>query len=925
MRFFFISLIVFFNFSSQEKLSHSLIDENIQISSRLFSELAKTPLAVYDLATLDNQAESFTSLKDVVAVQIYNEQNKILSYVNSNPELNINDFNETSDNFIKGERAFRVKIVPVKIDNNLLGHAKILFEITQSIKEIEKNKHLTFFLMLIEISISFFIAYIIGYRLTKNLNSLSIYAANIAQDEQNSNIDFSQGDEMSVLSNTLHIMEERITQRNDKLKIVVKELEEDICRRQELENRLLYAENFNKILIEGAHAIIAIIDSNGVMVSLNPFGQEFIGYTLEEICSIPYFWSRFLQPQMQDKVAEIITNAKEGRIQNSFQNSWISKDGIERMFEWSNTLILDEQSEMKYLTTIGVDITEHKKYEENLKLAASVFTHAREGIVITDAKNNIVDINHTFTRITGYESEEVIGRNPRFLRSGKQDLEFYTQMWSSLVEKGHWYGEIWNRRKNGQEYAEMLTISTILDDEERIKYFVALFSDITLAKKHEGELEHIAHYDALTGLPNRILLSDRLSHALIQTQRRNELLAVAFIDLDGFKAVNDTHGHNIGDILLVKLAERMKDVLRESDTLARLGGDEFVAILVDLEDPKDCEPVLERLLVSISEPVHIDNVIVQVSASIGISISPQNSSEGDQLMRQADQAMYQAKQLGKNRFHLFDVEKDSEIVAKYENLLRIRRALDNDEFVLYYQPKVNLQTGEIIGAEALIRWIDPQRGIIPPLEFLPIVENDSMSIEIGEWVINTALSQISTWKALGFTIPISVNVGALQLQQENFVVRLKELLSAHPEIKPNLLELEILETSVVSDLAKVTKVIDKCTELGVHFSLDDFGTGYSSLAHLRHLAVNIIKIDQTFVRNMLVDMDDLAIVEGVIGLAKAFKRDVIAEGVESIEHKEFLLQLGCKLAQGYGIARPMPASEMPQWITKWINNSFWKG
>lgn len=771
----FISLIVFFNFSSAEKLSHSLIDEKIETGSELFSQLVKTPMATFDLATLDNQAESFTGHKNVVAVQIYSPQNKILSYANSDSKLNINDFNETSHEITKGERIFIVRIVPIKVDDTLLGSAKILFEVTDVHKEIEKNKHVTFFLILLEISISLFIAYIVGYKLTKSLNKLTSYAASIAQEEAKQNIDISKGDEITVLSHTLHVMEERIEERN-----------------------------------------------------------------------------------------------------------------------------------------------------AELQLAASVFTHAREGIVITDANNNIVNVNQTFTRLTGYKAEEIIGRNPRFLKSNKQDPAFYAQMWNSLLANGYWYGEVWNRRKNGEEYAEMLTISTILDDEGKVKNFVALFSDITLAKRHEGELEHIAHYDALTNLPNRILLSDRLSLALVQSQRRNKLLAVVFIDLDGFKVVNDTHGHKIGDILLIKLAERMQNALREGDTLARLGGDEFVAILVDLETPKDCEPVLKRLLASVSEPVEIEKITLHVSASVGVSIAPQDANEGDQLIRQADQAMYQAKQSGKNRFHLFDAQKDSAIVALNENLLRIKKALDNHEFVLYYQPKVNLQTNEIIGAEALIRWIDPQRGIIPPLKFLPIVENDPMSIDIGEWVIDTALSQIAIWKEAGVTMAVSVNIGALQLQQKNFVTRLKELLNAHPEVESHLLELEILETSIVSDLAKVTKVIDQCIELGVFCALDDFGTGYSSLTHIRHLHVNMIKIDQTFVRDMLVDCDDLAIVEGVIGLAKAFKRDVIAEGVESRELGETLLELGCTLAQGYGIARPMPASEMLQWIQNWREKNSWK-
>jgi len=453
---------------------------------------------------------------------------------------------------------------------------------------------------------------------------------------------------------------------------------------------------------------------------------------------------------------------------------------------------------------------------------------------------------------------------------------------------------------------------------------VALFSDITSHKEHQKQLEHIAHYDALTSLPNRVLLADRLHQGMVQAQRRGQLLAVAYLDLDGFKAINDNHGHEAGDQLLIALAVRMKQALREGDTLARLGGDEFVAVLTDLPDTEACVPMLTRLLAAAAQPVHIDELMLQVSASLGISFYPQTEDvDADQLLRQADQAMYQAKLAGKNRYHVFDAEQDSSIRFHHESQEHIRRALHAREFLLYYQPKVNMRTGKVIGAEALIRWQHPERGLLSPAMFLPVIEDHPMTVEIGEWVIDTALTQMELWREAGLDIPVSVNIGARQLQQSNFVDRLRDLLAAHPDVRPGDLELEVLETSALEDLAKVSKLIETCREIGIGFALDDFGTGYSSLTYLKRLPVKLLKIDQSFVRDMLDDPDDLAILEGVIGLATAFRREVIAEGVETVEHGEMLLQLGCERAQGYGIARPMPADELPGWAAAWSTSPSW--
>jgi diguanylate cyclase (GGDEF)-like protein/PAS domain S-box-containing protein len=569
---------------------------------------------------------------------------------------------------------------------------------------------------------------------------------------------------------------------------------------------------------------------------------------------------------------------------------------------------------------------EKENLADELALAAKVFTHAREGIMITDAEGNIIDVNDTYSLITGYSREESIGRKPRIINFGRQTREFYVDMLKAIMKEGYWSGEIWNRRKNGEVYAEIKTISAVQDEHGITTHYVALGNDITPMKEQQTQLEYIAHYDILTNLPNRVLLADRLSQAMLQCGRHEHSLAVVFLDLDGFKAVNDAYGHNVGDQLLVALSLRMSAALREGDTLSRIGGDEFVAVLADLANVKDCQPVVERLLLAASESVTVGDVVLNISASIGVTLYPQDNSDTDLLMRHADQAMYRAKELGKNCYHVFDIAIDDAVKVRQESLDAIRYALDNDEFVLYYQPKVNMKTGAVVGVEALVRWQHPIRGLLSPSEFLPVIETNPMMIEMGEWVIDTALAQIIQWQKteLNSLLTISVNIAAVQLQQPDFTQRLTALLAVHASVEPHYLELEILETSALDDVNHTSTIMNACKELGVNFALDDFGTGYSSLTYLRRLPASLIKIDQSFVRDMLVDADDLAIVTGIIALAKSFDRDVIAEGVETIEHGKVLLELGCHLAQGYGIAKPIPANEILAWISNWQPHASWQ-
>jgi len=636
-------------------------------------------------------------------------------------------------------------------------------------------------------------------------------------------------------------------------------------------------------------------------------------------------WKKSIHPNDFERVIDELQVAIVGELPFDSEYRICGRDGEIIHIKAVAKVFKDSENQPLRMLGTNIDISEIKQTQEKLKLAANVFTYSGQTIVITDAEGKILEVNDSFTQMIGYERDEVIGKNPNILQSGRHSTDFYQVMWEQLLAEGYWRGEIWNCRKNGEVYPGTLTISSVCDESNKVVNYVGLITDMSQLKDHQGQLEYMAYYDSLTDLPNRTLLSDRLTQAMATCLRYKRLLAVAFLDLDGFKEVNDQYGHKIGDQLLVIISRRMKEILRGSDTLARLGGDEFVAVFTDFSQISECELILTRLLNFISRPVILpeSNIEVQVSASIGVVIYPQDDADADLLIRHADQAMYIAKQEGKNRYHLFDTQQNRALQTQFDKLQRIKFALNNDEFVLYYQPKVNMKTGVVVGVEALIRWIHPEQGLIPPNDFLPVIENHPLSLELDEWVIDSALKQIETWQALGLDISVSVNISAQQLQQSNFIERLQLLLESHPTVSPHLLELEVLETIGMSDVNNAAEIMKACMKLGVSFALDDFGTGYSSLTYLRRLPANLVKVDQSFVRDMLEDPDDLAIVESVIALAKSFKREVIAEGVESIEHGVALLQLGCVLAQGYGIARPMPAKALSEWTTNWQSDASW--
>ena len=570
------------------------------------------------------------------------------------------------------------------------------------------------------------------------------------------------------------------------------------------------------------------------------------------------------------------------------------------------------------------EITVQKLAAEKLQLSSRVFNDTKEGIFITDSNKIIIDVNPAFCEITGYSLEESIVLHPYILGFDKQSPQFYSEMWQHINEHGHWQGEVWNHTKTGELYAELLNISTIFDDNGKVSNYVGVFTDITESKQQQEQLSLMAHYDVLTQLPNRSLFADRFIQATAHSHRTGFQLAVCFLDLDKFKPINDNYGHEVGDYLLKEVANRIKYTIREDDTVSRQGGDEFAILLGEIESITHCEQLIVRLLKRLSTPYVIDGISHEISASCGITLFPTDHADLDTLLRHADQAMYQAKQAGRNCYRIFNLEHDELISQQQHRYHEIEQALRNNELRLYYQPKVDMLTGDVFGVEALLRWIHPEKGIIPPLDFLPVIDGTELEFKIGAWVINQALRQQEVWRANDIKLEVSVNISSHHLQSAGFLAQLDAALNRFPTVEPRSLELEILESSALGDLNAIGDIIRACRDgLGVNVALDDFGTGYSSLTHLRNLPVNVIKIDQSFVRDMLDDPSDYNIIEGVIGLAQAFNRSVIAEGVETREHGLMLLIMGCEKAQGYGIARPMQADDVPAWLKSYILNPEW--
>ena len=693
----------------------------------------------------------------------------------------------------------------------------------------------------------------------------------------------------------------------------------DITGHKQVEQALQESESRLHTILDSVEAFIYIKDSNYRYQYANQSVCALYGKPMADIVGREDadFFDAETATNLRRNDRRVIEHGERVALEEVNTNS---RDAVTSAYLTVKLPLRDKAGHIYALCGISTDITEHKQVELSLRIAAAAF-ESQQGMLITDANNIILRINRSFAEMSGYSVEEVVGQTPHMFASGRQDEQFYAAMWHSINSSGSWQGEIWDRRKSGEIYPKWLTITAVKDNAGVVTNYVATHADITERKNAEMQIRQLAFYDPLTLLPNRRLLADRLQQALIASTRSKREGALLFIDLDNFKTLNDTLGHDKGDLLLQEVARRVSDCLRECDTVARLGGDEFVVMLEDLTDnsleaASQAEGVGEKILTAISRPYDLAGQDYRCSSSIGVTLfdAPHNSS--DELMKRADLAMYQAKAAGRNTLRFFDPAMQAKVSARAGLEADLREGLKQSQFVLYYQPQLNA-CGHVTGAESLVRWQHPQRGLVPPGDFIPLAEDTGLILPLGLWVLETACGQLAQWAPdpERADLCVAVNVSAGQMQQADFVEQVQAVL-ARTGANPKRLKLELTESLLLKDIEDTIVKMKRLKAQGIGFSLDDFGTGYSSLSYLKRLPLEQLKIDQSFVRDVLTDPNDAAIARTVVALAHSLGLSVIAEGVETQAQCDFLAQQGCKAYQGYLFSRPLPIAAFEAFLAR---------
>jgi len=623
---------------------------------------------------------------------------------------------------------------------------------------------------------------------------------------------------------------------------------------------------------------------------------------------------KFVSKKYQARAKACYDGVWKTGLPDRFETKYKDARGEQHYFEEHVGPIMNE-GEVKSLIVCARNITDRVNAEEKLRQSATVFENTAEGVIITNSDNNITAVNRAFSEITGYIEEEVLGKHPRLLKSERQERDFYYKMWGTIKSLGMWQGEIWDRRKNGEVYPAWATITALHDDEGSLTNYIAVFSDISTIKRSQEQMDFLAFHDPLTDLPNRILFNDRLESALIRAKREGTQIAVLFLDLDRFKNVNDSLGHPIGDILLRKAAERIKQMVREQDTVARLGGDEFIIIINDVRDPQDVAILAQKLMEAFHPPIRVKEHELHLTVSMGISLFPGDGQDTATLIKNADAAMYRAKEEGRNDYQFYTSKLTTDVFERLTLETALRNALENNELVIHYQPQYLLKNGKLMGAEALIRWQHPKMGLVYPAKFIPLAEDSGLIMAIGEWVLYQACAQMRHWQEIGLSLDrIAVNVSSLQFQRSEIIKTVRRVLE-DTRLGAEYLELELTE-SVIMQKTDYIGILDNLKALGVRLSIDDFGTGYSSLSYLKRLPIDKLKIDGSFVRDIPQDPNDEAITRAIIALGQSLQINLIAEGVETKAQEAFLKALGCEEAQGYLYSKPVTAMRFEQLFGK---------
>ncbi|MCD6527198.1 MAG: EAL domain-containing protein, partial [Desulfuromonas sp.] len=653
--------------------------------------------------------------------------------------------------------------------------------------------------------------------------------------------------------------------------------------------------------------LIAYYDRNHMCLAINNVMAEYYNTTADKL--IGKHASEIIGQDRYQHYLQYQDAIFKQKKQFSF-NSWIDfpATGLVHM-QITFTPYVDEDGSASGVVARLKNITEQTEQEAKLNLSAKVFETTTEGITITDKDGTIEAVNPAFCRITGYSEAEILGENPRLLKSGRHDDTYYKTMWQALEQSGHWQGEIWNKKKDGEVYPEWLTINAMYDDDDQVKHYVAVFTDMTTMNEFIQKLDYQTHHHPLTGLPNRLLLQVRLEHSIQRATKGHYQGAVFCIDLDNFKHINDSLGHAAGDVILLEVADRLKEHSRAIDTVAHLSADEFILVLDKVRSTDDAVTRAEQFLHRLSQPFMIDNYELFVTASLGVTMFPTDSDNVDELLNHADVAMHKAKESGKNGYHIYSPELTDAALKRVVLESNLRRALDNKEFILHYQPQVVLPEGKIIACEVLVRWLHPEMGLIPPDKFIPLSEETGIIIAMGEWILRTACQQWVDWNNQGLKLgKIAVNLSGRQIQQQD-LPRMVQRILQETGCPAEALELEITEGFMMQHPEEAIAVLEQINALGVELSVDDFGTGHSSLSYLKRFPIHRLKIDRSFIRDMENNAEDHALVKTIIAMGNSLNLKITAEGIETEEQKRLLADLRCDEAQGYLFSKPVPAEE----------------
>ena len=680
----------------------------------------------------------------------------------------------------------------------------------------------------------------------------------------------------------------------------------DISDRNAQQQALMRSEQRFRTYIEIASVAIFIADEQGHFIDVNPAASQLTGYSEQELLKLSIL--KLTPEQKQNDYLPLYNEIRDkGRLDAEVEILTSNGSLVPVII---NAIRMSDGKMMAFCT----DISQRRQAESQMRESLVVFTASSQGIMTTTAEGVITAVNPAFTTITGYAEDEVIGKHPSILRSGHHDDEFYKEMWGRIKQDGQWEGEIWNRRRSGHIFPQWQTISSVRDAQGKVIEYVAMFSDITARKLQEEEMWHQANFDTLTGLANRQLFIDRLERSMEQARRNRSKVGLAFLDLDGFKWINNTLGHDVGDELLIEVSQRLKETVRAEDTAARLGGDEFTIIVHDLKDSDKLSSVAEKLVAALNEPFLLRGQPQQISGSVGVTIFPDDGEDVHSLLKNADIAMYKAKQGGKNRYQFYSrsMQVDTEARAQMEADLRI--AIREQQFALYYQPIVDADSGEMTGTEALIRWQHPTQGLVSPLDFIPVAEDCGLILDIGERVFREAAAQWAHWMAKGYAaLRVSINVSSLQFRDDKFEQLVAGIMQKY-SIELGSIVLEITESMLMDGSAESESRMQAIKSLGIQYALDDFGTGFSSLSYLKRFPVDIVKIDRSFVNDCVVDFNDAHLVEAIINMAHSLGLQTVAEGVETREQLKFLRDLGCDYIQGYLVSKPLPADDFEKLI-----------